>query len=337
MASFVRTQEVEHSIGADGEFQLRLTSGDVELRAVEGDTARVRIEFDIRAGSEADADAIHEGARFRVRADDGALHLSEPDGESLGMDSVARLLHVGRTTVRVNVSAELPSTARIGFQGDSADAVATGFTGTQQYRTVSGDLVLNAVGGDVRVRGVSGDVSLRADEPIRLEANTVSGDLSAFAPRFETLRAVTVSGDVELEGERAEGVDHRIETVSGDLTLGAVGGLDLEVRGLSSDVAVALEHRSEGSRDRRRYIVGDGSARLLFSSMSGDAAVGSARRVAALPPSPPPPTNAPPPAGTPSPLDADEQLRILRALERGEIDVDEAARRLAADGAGSGA
>ena len=43
------------------------------------------------------------------------------------------------------------------------------------------DLVLNAVGGDVRVRGVSGDVSLRADEPIRLEANTVSGDLSAFA------------------------------------------------------------------------------------------------------------------------------------------------------------
>ena len=197
--------------------------------------------------------------------------------------------------------------------------------------------MLNAVGGDIRVRGVSGDVSLRADEPIRLEANTVSGDLSAFAPRFETLRAVTVSGDVELEGELADGVEHRVETVSGDLTLGAVGGLVLEVRGLSSDVAVALEHRSEGSRDRRRYVVGDGSARLLFSSMSGDASVGSARRVAAGPPSPPPPPNAPPPPGTPSPLAADEQLRILRALERGEIDVDEAARRLAADGADNGA
>ena len=328
MASFVRTQEVEHALGAGGEFQLRVTSGDVDLRAVDGDTARVHIEFDIRAASDADADAIHEGARFHVQAGDGRLSVTEPEGESLGLGSVARLLRLGRTSVGINVRAEVPASARIGFQGVSADVVAAGFIGDQQYKTVSGDLVLNGVAGDLRVRGVSGDVSLRADAPIRLEANTVSGDLSAFAPRFDALRAITVSGDVELEGALAGGTDHRVETVSGDLTLGAVGGLALEVRGLSSDVDVALEHRSEGSRDRRRYVIGDGSAHLLFSSMSGDASVGTARRVVAVAPAAPPapaPPGAPPP---PAPLTDDEQLRILRALERGEIDVDEAARRL---------
>jgi hypothetical protein len=329
MASFMRTQEIEHTIGAAGDFQLRLTSGDVELRAVDGETARVRIEFDIRAGSDADADAIHETARFRVHEADGELHVAEPDGESLELGSVARLLRIGPKRVRVSVSAEVPASARIGFQGVSADLVATGFLGSQQYRTVSGDLVLNAAGGDMRVRGVSGDVSLRADEPIRLQANTVSGDLSAFAPRFEVLRAVTVSGDVEIEGDLTQGPDHRVETVSGDMSLGAVGGLVLEVRGLSSDVAVGVPHRSEGSRDRRRYVIGDGSAHLQFSSMSGDATVGVARRIAARAPTasmaPTPTVPVPPP---PLPLTDDEQLRILRALERGEIDVDEAARRL---------
>jgi hypothetical protein len=332
MASFVRTQDVEHVIGATGDFQLRLTSGDVELQAVEGDTARVRIEFAISAGSDADADAIQQGAAFRVDATDGHLHVSEPEGESLGVSSVARLFRISRTSVRISVRAEVPAAARIGFQGVSADAIATGFSGRQEFRTVSGDLVLNAIEGDLRVRGVSGDVNLRAEAPVRLEANTVSGDLSAFAPRFDALRAVTVSGDVELEGGLAGGVDHRVETVSGDLTLGAVGGLALEVRALSSDVEVAIPHRSEGSRDRRRYVIGDGDASLVFSSMSGDVSVRTARRVAPRPPAAP---AAPAPERPPAPpISDDEQLRILRALELGEIDVDEAARQLGgSDGA----
>jgi hypothetical protein len=153
---------------------------------------------------------------------------------------------------------------------------------------------------------------------MRLEMNTVSGDVSAVAPRFDELRLVTVSGDVELEGEFAPRAQHRVETVSGDLSLGVVDGLTLEVRGLSSDTRVSVPHRSEGSRDRRRYVIGGGEGSLLFSSMSGDASVRPGRRLTApIPPTPP------------TPADADDQLAILRALEAGEIDVDEAASRLA--------
>jgi hypothetical protein len=168
--------------------------------------------------------------------------------------------------------------------------------------------------------------------------NTVSGDISAVAPRFDALRLVTVSGDIELDGVLAGG-PHRIETVSGDLSLGLAGGLTLEVRGLSSDTHVSLPHRSEGSRDRRRYVIGDGAGTLQFSSMSGDVSVNASRRAGPVPPTPPtppspptaptPPTPPAPPTLPTIPVGPDEQLAILRALEAGEIDVEEATERLA--------
>ena len=333
MATFVRVQEVEHDLGPTGRVALRVTNPDVELRGVDGTVARVRIEFAIRASTESEADEILERVRFRVRQGPGSLEVLEPrDGES-NLGSIARILGFGNARVEGRIVAEIPAGAEVAYAGVSADLVGIGLLGTQEYRTVSGDLVLSDLAGRIRVNGVSGDVSLRAEAPLWLQANTVSGDLSVIGPRLEECRVVTVSGDVELEGALATGVEHRVETVSGDLWFGAAGGLTLEVRGLSTDVDVNVAHRSEGSRDRRRYIVGDGAASLLFSSMSGDVAIAAARRVAVgdlgpwdatAPSAPPPPPTPPSP-----PLADDEQLRILRALEAGEIDVEEASRRLA--------
>ena len=319
MATYVRTQEIAHHIGANGRFALRVTSPDVELRAGDGPTATVRVQLELRADSEEEADELFERVRFNHRSADGSLEVSEPRRNEAGIGSIARLLGIGSSRLEASVSAEVPRHAEVAFEGVSADVTASGFHGSQQYRTVSGDLVLDRIAGTVRVRGVSGDVSLRADDAIRLEMNTVSGDASAIAPRFDELRLVTVSGDVELEGELAARGAHRIETVSGDLSLGVVDGLTLEVRGLSSDTRVSVPHRSEGSRDRRRYIIGGGDANLLFSSMSGDVSVHPSRRLA--------PSSAPPPRATA--VEDDEQLAILRALEAGEIDVDEASARLA--------
>jgi Putative adhesin len=331
MPTYVRTQEIAHDIGARGRFVLRVTSPDVELRATDGTAATVRIKIELRAGSEEEADEIFERMRFHVRQADGILEVTEPRRDDSGIGSIVRLLGIGSARVDdASVDAVLPAGTEIAFEGVSTDLTASGFDGSQQYRTVSGDRVLDRVAGDVRVRDVSGDVSIRAEEPLRLEMNTVSGDISAVAPRFESLRLVTVSGDVELEGEFAAAGQHRVETVSGDLSLGVVDGLTLEVRGLSSDTRVSVPHRSEGSRDRRRYVIGGGEGRLQFSSMSGDASVHPGRRSSApIPPVPPKPPAAPNPPGAPSPVGADEQLEILRALEAGEIGVDEAAARLA--------
>jgi hypothetical protein len=334
MATFVRVQEVEHPIAAGGQFTLRTTSADVEMRGRDTDVARVRIEFELRAGSDAEADQAFEGLRYGVHTADGVLEVTEPRPTDHALGAITRMLGITGIKVETRVVAEVPERATITYSGVSADLIATGTLGTQEYRTVSGDVVLSDAGGEIQIGGVSGDVSLRADSPVWLRANTVSGDLSAIAPRFEGCRVVTVSGDVDLDGGLAPGGEHRIETVSGDLSLGIAGGLTLEVRGLSSDVEVNLAHRSEGSRDRRRYVVGDGAASLRFSSMSGDVTVSNARRgggsVPPVPPRPPAPVAPPPPPRTA--LSEGAQLEVLRALERGEIDVEEATRRLAGGG-----
>jgi hypothetical protein len=329
MATFVRTQEIEHEIGVGGQLALRVTSPDVEMRAVDGGTARVRARFEIRAAAEADADEIFDRIRFRESPGSGSLAVTEPRDGPGGIGSLIRMF-AGSGKVDASVAVDAPRGSDLRFDGVSADVTATGFRGPQQYRTVSGDLVLEDVGGDLRVKGVSGDISLRASAALpSLEINTVSGDVSAVAPHIGQLRVVTVSGDVELETSLAHGPGHRIETVSGDLSLGVSGGLTVEVRGLSTDVDVRLPHRAEGSRDRRRYVIGEGGPNVLFSSMSGDIEVRGARR--GVPTAPTPPTPVTPPTPSRMVVSEDEQLDVLRALERGEIGVEEATRRLAGE------
>ena len=323
MATFHRTQEIEHDIGPEGRFALRVSSPDVEIRAIDGGTARVRVEYELRVASDAHADVAFERLEFAVSRGDGVLEMSEPKRNSHGLASIVGVLGLSSDRVEVRIVAELPRRANVVFAAVSADVTVIGLRGEQEFKTVSGDLVMSDLGGSVAVNGVSSDVSIRAEEPISLRANTVSGDLSAIAPRFDDARIATVSGDIELEGDLRPQTAHRFETVSGDLSLGVVGGVTLEVRGLSSDVDVSVAHRSEGSRDRRRYVIGDGAASVQFSSMSGDVSVHAARRVAAAPP---------PKAPAVTPMSADDQLAVLRALERGEIDVDEASRRLAGGG-----
>jgi hypothetical protein len=293
MATFVRVQEIDHEIGAAGRFSLRVTSPEVELRAVAGTTARVRIEFELRGANDAEADEAFESVQYRVNRGDGLLEVAEPKRVDAGLGAIGRLLGVSGIRVEARIVAEIPTNATVSYAGVSADVTAIGLRGMQDYKTVSGDLALSDMGGPIRVTGVSSDVSLRAEEPIRLSANSVSGDLS----------------------------------------LGLVGGLTLDVRGLSTDVSVAMAHRSEGSRDRRRYVIGDGAATLQFNSMSGDVVVHGARRMtapspASAAPAPEPPTPPKPAAPPRQPLGPDEQMAVLRALERGEIDVEEAGRRL---------
>lgn len=339
MPVFVRTQQVEHPIGLEGRFALRLTSPDVEIHGTDEHVARVRVTLEIRAGSDAEADEILQESGFQVTASEGSLQVVEPRHSEKGLDALARLFGGGKASSVEAVQVEVPRRARVEYDGVSADVTATDLSGPQRFQTVSGDLFLDRVGGSLRLQGVSADVSVRAVAPIALEASTVSGDLSAFAPVFETLRVGTVSGDVELEGQLDTQAPHRIETVSGDLSLGVTGPLTLEVRGLSTAVDINAPHRAEGSRDRRRYIVGDGGAQVLFSSMSGNVSVGLARRgggaapippISPIPPIPPiPPVPPVAPTRPRAALDPEAQLAVLQALERGEIDVDEASRRLA--------
>lgn len=318
MGTYVRTQTIDHSVGELGSVSLSVTEGDVQARGVPGGDAHVRATFEIRASSDAEADRIFEQIQLRVSRGGGTLTVGEQDeGPSLG--TVISRIFGGSGRADLTVEAEIPATARLRLGSVSADAEVSAMRGEQRYTTVSGDLQLRDIAGSVHLDAVSGDANLRTDESVAVVAKGVSGDLSIVAPVLRSLQATTVSGDVELEAELDARGSFRVETVSGDLVVGLVGNATFEVHGIATDVSSELDHRLEGQVDRRRLIIGSGGARLVFNSMSGDLEVRRPRRIA-----PPAPPKAPTPAMAPT-----SQLEVLRALERGEIDVDEATRRLA--------
>ncbi len=77
MTTYVRTQEIDHEIGRGGQFALRVTSPDVEMRAVDGDRAHVRATFEIRAATDAEADEIFERRQAALHR---ASRLARGDG-----------------------------------------------------------------------------------------------------------------------------------------------------------------------------------------------------------------------------------------------------------------
>jgi len=322
MGTYVRTQTIDHNVGDNGRVSLNVTSGDVRVRGIAGGEARIRATFEISASSDSEADRMFEEIQLRVDKSAGSLNVEEHGGnQSVG--SVIGRLFGGRGDYELTVEADVPIAAQMQLHAVSSDVTVTDLRGEQRFQTVSGDLSVNNSGGPVRLETVSGDATLRAEDGLAVQAQTVSGDLYITAPSLRSLKANTVSGDVELEAELAGSGDFRVETVSGDLSVGLVGSATFEIHGLSTDVSSELDHRLEGQIDRRRLIIGSGGPRLVFNSMSGDVSIRHPRRISARP------AAAATPIAEPTPAEQESQLEVLRALERGEIDVDEATRRLA--------
>jgi DUF4097 and DUF4098 domain-containing protein YvlB len=324
MARYRRVQTIAHDIGPTGQLLLSVTSADVQITAGEGGAVEVQATFEVSASNEAEADTVFESIKLQVESSAGRLDVIERDDRT-GLGAAFGQLFGGRHVELEEVAVTAPVEASIEVRSVSGDLRSSGFRGPQRLQTVSGDVRAIEAGGAIDIDSVSGDVSLRAVAPVRLKSNTVSGDQSVEAPLFEQLQANAVSGDASIDGGLAAGEIHRIDTVSGDVRLASPTGMTVSVRGLSSDVHASVPHRVEGSTDRRRLIVGDGAATVNFNSMSGDLSVVSSRQAATEAPKPAMPAG---PAAAPT---ADERLAILDALEKGEIDVDEALRRLGSE------
>jgi hypothetical protein len=221
-------------------------------------------------------------------------------------------LHVRTTDIRLR-----------GHDGDSVRIRARNGAELRRLETEQGDGLLVAhatgstpdldieipVGATVLIEGSSADLDvqgLRGDQHYR----TASGDVDV-RDGGGRLTVEAVSGDVDIVATAPADVVAR--TVSGDLALRAGPIQSLKAMTTSGDLRIAGRFDPPGP--------------FSVETVSGDAI---------LAPAPPP---APSPAPTPE-LDADAldagdddaaddgRMAILRALERGEIDVAEATRRL---------
>ncbi len=314
---------IEHDIGIDGVLEIRLGDGDVRLRGIDGTTVRVSGD----PGDDLDG---------RLAIDRGAGSLSiRPDRRG---DS-GEAWHAGRTP---DLAIDAPRGATLVVDSSSGDITAESFTGEQRYRSASGDIRLRGVTGRLTVEAVSGDVDATITGEAAISARTVSGDLALRAATIATLRATTTSGDIRLAGRarRPGAVHDRIRQrrcAAGPGRRRPRGPPDRRRRPPLRDPGPLREPSGEAlddHRQRRLDPVGPHDVRRCPDRPreSGDAR--RARGRAGPRGSADHRGHARPGADGEVPdltdAAADARLAILRALERGEIDVAEATRRLEA-------
>jgi len=225
----------------------------------------------------------------------------------------------------------------------------------------SGDLSLRDIAGSVRLRTASGAVSIEEASIPSFQFQTASGDVRVrgLLTGPGPFRVETVSGGVDLDlalpaaGDREPNLSLVFRTVSGDADVGPIfraagrrawrigndsaAGPEIAVRTVSGDLEARLELRPE--------------APVMEDAARPGAGVAALDPIPAVPepPAPPMPPAPPEPAATaasaeaaPPPVDATadtaplpvDRLSLLKAVERGEIDVEEALRRLDEAGAG---
>jgi Putative adhesin len=298
---------LHHVIGRDGRFVLSSPDGDVRIRGIDGDTVHVRSTHDLDLG------------HLVVERDDRRLVLDAGRGSGRG----------GGHPRTGDMVIEVPASAEVVIEGDSVDVDVERLTGVQRFRTGSGDLRLHDVRGAVSAEVMSGDLDLVADGPIQLDVRIVSGDLAVQAGSITALRATTTSGDVRVDGRFDGAGPYAIETVSGDVAIAPAGPVRVDLRTVTGDISSDVPAKTGDGQGRRSVVVGSGGPTVDVRSTSGDVRIVAARAHApAMLAAPQTPTSAPV-AAAPA-IDDDRGLDVLRALERGEIEIDEARRRLEA-------
>src|SRR3954447_26273139 len=110
--------QISHEIGADGIVSLRVRAGDIRIRAVDGETFRVR-----------DVDGNDLASRFSVELGEGSASLLDGTGGGGG-----RWWSRGTSAA---VEVELPPGTTIVVETVSAEITADELVGEQRFQTAS--------------------------------------------------------------------------------------------------------------------------------------------------------------------------------------------------------
>jgi DUF4097 and DUF4098 domain-containing protein YvlB len=232
--------------------------------------------------------------KVRARTENGAIRFVS-DGQRATLEPASgRGCSDGRFEITVPVGARVSahswsgSVSVRGVHGDvetqtqSAD-IDVRDVGRLDLETLSGDVSVQGVKGDAVIHTVSGDVDL-ANVQGDVEAETVSGDLQLRDITARQIRTHTTSGDVAFAGKILDGGRYEFNTHSGEirLQLPADVGAQLSVStysgAIESDFPITLKAGSPHDAKRMNFTLGQGSARIIAETFSGDITLSSTGR-----------------------------------------------------------
>ncbi len=304
------------TVGADASLTLENIIGDVRIAAWERpDIHVVAVQ---RGRTKAEIEMRQEGSHVTIRT----VH-------NRWWSSFLRWLGGERPPV-VDYTVEVPAGCRVHLSAVDGAISLAGLRPEAHLSLVSGRVQAEALQGEADISLVSARLDgkgLRGRAAIK----TVSGDIRLEGCQFDSLEVDTVSGRAHVATPLAPQGRYHFHSVSGDVILAIPAGTRATVVGESvsgrvrSDVPASVEWQGLGSW---RATVNGGGVEVHFNSVSGDliltAEGGEGRTERAAEPVAPaaeaPPSPEPPPMTT---------MDVLKAVETGQMTVDEALKRLA--------
>lgn len=285
-------------------------------------------------------------------------------GYDIAVDVPTQIMESAGARIRVNTAsgpiAIEDITGEIGINTASGDLTLVRAAGEISTRTASGSTRLTDPRGEVQAKSASGDVIITGGHLQRVRTTSASGntEIASAWTGDESSRIETVSGDVALDILEAPDLKLTFSTVSGEAIVSQ------PFTHLDKRTWVLGEHERRGPAIVVRTVSGDlrAGARQAAAAWTARPTSPPLRPAdtapipawPAIPPTPPtPPTPPIPPAQVmhqdapimehPAPFRQDtdaqeaasraltedeDRLSVLQAVERGELDIEEALNRL---------
>jgi hypothetical protein len=214
------------------ELEVRLTSGEVEVEAIEGLGS---VDVELTAHDE-ESQQLVDAARVELRERSGRPQVIVDVPQKRGGFSLGALL--GRSGITCNI--RTPEGSGLDARTKSADVSVRGTLQGVNVATASGDVRMEDVDGGLNVKTASGDVRARRVAS-GVNVQTASGDIEVDVARGP-INMQTASGDLTI-GEAWDNVN--ASTVSGDQEHGAVYKGTIAAHSVSGDVQVGVRRGSK--------------------------------------------------------------------------------------------
>jgi hypothetical protein len=191
-------------------------------------------------------------------------------------------LDLGRWSGGRDYTIRVPHNCDVSLRTSSGDLTVLSVTGTHFVQSSSGDINLNEVDGTILVSSASGDINLNQAKG-KLGARTASGDISVREGRLHELSVSTASGDLNLDLLMQPEREFELKSVSGDVNvkLPHDARLSIEANTLSGDIhtrfrgEINIERRRPGKTGRLN--LNGGGLRGRIHTISGDIMVSPTR------------------------------------------------------------
>jgi hypothetical protein len=307
-----------HPVTPPAALSLNSVAGSVQVRADQISEIRVRAT---KRGSE----RARESTTIEQRAEGNRVTVRTVGGGESGLAGLLGM--VGGTMAPVDYEITVPIECEVQIKTVSAGVDLRGTRGRARIETVSGEIRVTGVTGECNLHSISGYIEADALEG-SLTVHATSGEARVTRSTLHDFNLETVSGDLEVETPLLPNQRYFARTVSGDLRLAVPEGTGATVVMKSISGEVRSDLPAQVIKSGRRHwqgLINGGGAHVEMNSVSGDMRV--VRGAGTVPSPPPVPEAAAPPPDAPAHADA---AAILSLLEQGEIEVDEALRRLEA-------